>query len=82
MKNAVILTILLCFSCNEKTVLEKQESKYTALKKANWFLGGWEHNSTEGKLSENWRKLNDSTFFGESYYVIQNDTVFSEIIQL
>lgn len=52
------------------------------MEKANWFLGRWENNSSEGNLSECWKKLNDSTFFGESYFVIENDTVFAETIQL
>lgn len=81
-KNAAIVTILLCFSCKEKDVVEKQETQYTILQKANWFLGRWKNNSPEGNLSESWVKQNDSTFNGESYFVIENDTVFAESIQL
>lgn len=81
-KNAAIVTILLCFSCKEKDIVEKRETQYSILQKANWFLGRWENNSPEGNLSESWVKQNDSTFNGESYFVIENDTVFAESIQL
>ena len=74
--------VFLLFSCKKETSVEKKEKSYSDLEKANWFLGRWENNSSEGNLSESWKKLNDSTFYGESYFVIENDTVFAETIQL
>ena len=77
-----VVFVFLLFSCKKETSVEKKEKSYSDLEKANWFLGRWENNSSEGNLSESWKKLNDSTFFGESYFVIENDTVFAETIQL
>lgn len=80
-----IIVMLLLFnsiSCKRVTAVEKKETKFTELQKADWFLGRWENNAAESTLSESWIKLNDSTFSGESYYVIENDTVFAETIQL
>lgn len=55
---------------------------YEELKKADWFIGRWENNSKEGNLSEIWTSENDSTFHGESYFVIGKDTVFAESVKL
>ena len=77
-----VVFVFLLFSCKKETSIEKQEKSYAELKKANWLLGRWENNSSEGTLSESWKKLNDSTFYGESYFVIEYDTVFAETIQL
>ncbi|WP_432671436.1 DUF6265 family protein [Flavobacterium sp. SM2513] len=77
-----ILILFSCLSCKKETVLEQNKYQFTELQKVDWFLGRWENNSAEGNLSESWKKLNDSTFSGESYFVIENDTVFAETIQL
>ena len=42
----------------------------------------WEHNLKKANLSEIWTKQNDYTFYGESYFVIKNDSVSAETIQL
>jgi hypothetical protein len=80
---ALILTI----SCKEAhdsklTPMEITSKKYDAIENANWLIGRWENNSAEGNLSEFWTKTNDSTFHGESYFVIENDTVFGEKVEL
>lgn len=75
------MTMISCKK-EKETVIEKQKRQFEVLEKANWFLGRWENNSPEGNLSENWKKLNDSTFLGESYFVIKNDTVFAERVSL
>lgn len=49
---------------------------------ASWLLGRWENNSKEGNLSEIWRKASDSLYTGESYFVVGNDTVFRERMDL
>lgn len=79
------IVMMTTISCKKETVIEKTEQpekQFTALEKANWFLGRWENNSAEGNLSEIWTKENDSTFSGESYFVIKNDTVFAEKVSL
>ncbi|RZK11137.1 MAG: hypothetical protein EOO46_07845 [Flavobacterium sp.] len=79
------IIMMTAVSCKKETTIEKTvtpEKKFAALEKANWFLGRWENNSPEGNLSENWKKLNDSTFHGESYFEIKGDTVFAEHVSL
>ena len=46
--------------------------------KTNWLIGNWESISEEGKFTEKWIKKDRKTLLGNSYFVIQNDTVFSE----
>lgn len=62
--------------------VEAAPKTYAEIKKADWFLGHWENNSKEGNLSEIWTKENDSTFHGETYFVIDKKTVFSESVKL
>lgn len=79
------IIMMTTISCKKEMVIEQTEQKekqFAALKKANWFLGRWENNSPEGNLSEIWKKENDSTFFGESYFVKKNDTIFAERVSL
>lgn len=82
-----ILAAILAFSCKEAHDAklpepELAEKTYSELAKADWFLGRWENNSSEGNLSETWQKENDSTFQGASYFVIGKDTVFAESVKL
>ena len=77
-----LLVTLLLISCKKEVVVVPHQEQFLQLQKADWFLGRWENNSEEGNLSEIWTKQNDSTFYGESYFVIKNDTVFAETIHL
>lgn len=86
--NLTIATAMACavlFSCKDK-INEPgsvpQVKKYAELEKAGWLIGKWGFNSSEGNLSENWVKVNDSVYNGESYFVIGKDTVFAETVVL
>ncbi len=81
-RSILLVLILMFFSCKKETDIQKNEKQFSEIKKANWFLGRWENKSSEGTLSESWKKQNDSTFYGESYFVIEKDTVFAETIHL
>lgn len=89
-KTIYVLAVLATFgitSCKEAhdsklPPVEATPKTYAEIKKADWFLGRWENNSKEGNLSEIWTKENDSTFHGESYFVIGKDTVFGESVKL
>jgi hypothetical protein len=73
-----LLTILLAFaSCQKKGSAEKNK-----IKTADWLIGNWENTSPDGVLTENWQKLNDSTFSAASYFIKEKDTVHSENIIL
>lgn len=65
--------MLLMFSCQSK---RESESKETF----DWLLGKWVRTNEEAGKStlENWSKLNDSTYLGNSYTLVEKDTVWSE----
>jgi len=67
-------------SCNLAKI--PAEKDYKTLERAGWLMGRWENNSPEGNASEIWTRENDSTYLGESYFVIGDDTVSKEKIQL
>lgn len=82
-----ILAVISTTSCKEAhdaklPPVEPVAKKYSEIEKADWFIGRWENNSKEGNMSEIWTKENDSTFHGESYFVIGKDTVFAESVKL
>jgi hypothetical protein len=77
MKKAIlILIIVLTFTSCLKS---KEASKIVV---ADWLLGKWENNSADGNLSESWKKVNDSIYDGESYFIKGKDTLHFEKIQM
>lgn len=68
----LLVTALCITSCTKKKNIIKAE----------WLIGNWGNESAEGNLVENWVKVNDSVFHGESYFIVANDTVFAETIVL
>lgn len=79
MKSTLIITIsILLLSCQNKA-----ERKFEKLEKMNWLIGQWKNKTPEGYLTETWTKDNDSTFSGQSYFIInEKDTVHFESIVL
>ncbi len=77
MKKAILIlvTILIFTSCQKS----KEVSKIVA---ADWLLGNWENKSDNGDLLENWKKVNDSLYDGESYFIKGKDTLHFEKIQM
>ncbi|PXY46536.1 DUF6265 family protein [Flavobacterium hydrophilum] len=71
---ALVLTFL---SCQKKETVEKDK-----IKKADWLIGKWENTSPDGVLTENWEKVNDSTFSAASYFIKEADTIHFESIVL
>lgn len=80
----VLISVISCKEAHDGKLPPKEivSKKFEAVENANWLVGRWENNSDEGNLSEFWTKANDSTFHGESYFVIKNDTVFGEKVEL
>jgi hypothetical protein len=76
-KTTLILLLLAIVSCKNSETNEKEK-----IKKTNWLLGKWENKVDEGVLSENWKRLNDSTFQAESFYIKDKDTLHFESITL
>ena len=57
-------------------------NNYSRTKGFDWLVGTWENQSKDGTLIEMWEKLNDSTVKGQSYFIKETDTSFSESISL
>jgi hypothetical protein len=68
----VVFTVFSCLNTKNKTKILG----------ADWILGNWENKSEVGTLIESWKKLNDSVFVGESYFIKDKDTLHSEQMQL
>lgn len=79
MKNVIVIVVCVLFiSCQNKS-----EKNFEQLEKMNWLIGNWENKMDDGILSETWKKENDSTFSGTTYFIInKKDTVHSETIHL
>jgi hypothetical protein len=76
-KTTLTLLLLATVSCKNSESNEKEK-----IKSANWLLGKWENKVDESSLSENWKKLNDSTFQAESFFTKDKDTLHFETITL
>ena len=76
-KTTLILLLLAIVSCKNSETNEKDK-----IKKTNWLLGKWENKVDEGILSESWKRLNDSTFQAESFFIKDKDTLHFETILL
>lgn len=74
----LIASLTLLVSCQNKS-----DKKFEKLEKMNWLIGQWENTTPEGYLTETWIKTNDSTFSGQTYFIInKKDTVHNESIVL
>jgi len=72
-----LLSLLLVVSCQKKS-----SKAFDQLDQMNWLQGHWEQKLPDGLLVENWKKENDSTYSGESYFINNKDTLHSESIKL
>ncbi len=69
--------MLALVSCKKAETVEKDK-----IKQADWLIGTWENKSEDGVLTENWQKVNDSTFSATSYFIKNDDTLHFEKIVL
>ncbi|HJR99422.1 MAG TPA: DUF6265 family protein [Flavobacterium sp.] len=77
-KTALLLSLyLLATACQKNASDEKDQ-----IKKANWLIGNWEYKTNIGTLSENWQKINDSTFKAQSLFIKDKDSIHNETILL
>lgn len=76
----VMVVLQSCKKEEPKAILAAK--KYTQLQKANWFLGTWENATKEMTMKEIWKQETDSSFFAESFVIVQKDTVFYEKVDL
>lgn len=78
-KPFLFLSALLFIACSNSAVKTPDRGK---IKQMDWLIGSWENLSAEGDMFENWHKVNDSTYTGESFVIVKGDTVFSENMTL
>jgi hypothetical protein len=76
-KIAFLLVATAFIACKNVDKNDKQKIKATY-----WLLGNWETKTDFGILSENWNKLNDSTFQAKSCFLKDKDTIHNESIIL
>lgn len=76
------LIIASCSGSDKEKDNVNGSNPYVVLEKASWLIGTWQNNSAKGSSTEIWRKMNDSTYVGESYFVIESDTVSYEEFKL
>lgn len=76
-KITLTLLLLAIVSCKNS-----DSNKNDKIKVASWLLGNWENKSPDGNLTENWEKVNDSTFQATSYFIKEKDTIHFETITL
>lgn len=73
-----ILSIISCKKRDENGNIIIYEELY----KSHWLLGEWAKTDSLGTLKEIWETKDDSTYFGQSYYIQGKDTVHKETIEL
>lgn len=77
MKSKIIslstIVLVLFVSCQKKS-----ENKFDKLQKMDWLVGEWEQKLPEGIVTEIWKKENDSTLSGKSFFIKEEDTIHNE----
>lgn len=81
MKSKTVFLSVVSFFCL-MSCQNKSDKKFDKLEKMSWLVGSWEQKLPEGTLVESWKKENDSTFTGTSYFVKEKDTMHSESVVL
>lgn len=81
-KITFLLLITVLISCKKSDAGDSDKNEKEKIKTAHWLLGSWETKSADGTLSENWKKVNDSTYEGQSYFVKGKDTLHFETVTL
>lgn len=74
---SLIFILLTTIACQRKDSMEKDQ-----IKKTDWLIGKWENKTNVGTLSENWERVNDSTFKALSLFIKDKDTIHKESIIL
>ena len=79
----VVFAVLSLHSCKKYDANGNEIKEYEELNKANFLLGDWEKKDSIGVLKENWIAIDDSTFTGTSYFIInEKDTIHRETMEL
>ncbi|TDE00816.1 DUF6265 family protein [Flavobacterium hiemivividum] len=76
----VLITIFV--SCKKTDSDDPDQNEKDIIKTARWLQGQWENKSEDGTLTETWKKVNDSTYNGHSFFLKGKDTIHYETIVL
>lgn len=80
---AVMICIAACGAKNDtETPAQPEKPRYELLRQASWLLGSWQHQMSEGTITEEWKSMNDSVFSARSFFVSGTDTSAGETITL
>ena len=85
-----VSVIVVLYSCKNETQKEsvsgtdsiETSKRIDKISQLNWLLGSWQNISEDGTSKEIWSKVNDSLYVAKSFTIVENDTVFSETVQL
>jgi hypothetical protein len=79
----VVFALLFLQSCKKYDANGNEIKEYEELNKANFLLGEWEKKDSIGVLKEKWIAIDDSTFTGTSFFIInEKDTIHRESMEL
>jgi hypothetical protein len=81
-KIAFLVLITIFASCKKADSDDSDKNEKDKIKTVHWLLGQWETQSLDGTLTETWKKANDSTYTGQSYFMKGTDTIHTETIVL
>ena len=54
----------------------------TGIEQFEWLTGNWKGPADKGDFYESWTRYDESTLTGEGYLIIENDTVFREVLRI
>lgn len=81
-KFAFLALITIFVSCKKTDADDSDNNEKDKIKTAHWLIGKWETKSADGTLTETWKKANDSTYNGQSFFLKGKDTIHYETIVL
>ena len=82
MKKILILLLVLIVSCQNKEKATQIPS--AAATDVSWLIGNWKRTNEkpDRETYENWIKINDNTFAGDSFTIKDKDTIWQEKVSL
>lgn len=81
-KIAFLLALAAFISCKKTDADDSDNNEKDKIKTAHWLIGKWETRSADGTFTETWKKANDSTYNGQSFFLKGKDTIHYETIVL
>jgi hypothetical protein len=80
MRINVFFIISLCFFLSACSFNNKEHRN--EIDNLEWLIGDWKNISNEMEMYESWEMESDTVFYGESFVLVNSDTVFFETMLL